>query len=154
TDQQALLRAFDDIRTRFRALYPRGRILVRIEFLGMDRYGIVAQDFSIETESWQRDAYEWLSLGASVVGAVGLAVALAFPPSAVVTGVLIVGAAATATVAAIDIAERIHTGNFAWDTQTWSDIATIAAALLTLGTARVGLLAREVVVGAETTGLT
>jgi hypothetical protein len=150
---EALLATFEDARTRFKATYPRGRILARIEFPGMERYGVRGQDFPIETESWQRTAYEWLGIGASVIGAVGL-VAFVFPPSAVVVGVLVVGATAGAAVAAIDIAERIHTGNFEWDAQTWTDIGAIAAAILTLGAARVGALAREVVAGVEATGLT
>ncbi len=87
TVREAIVACFEDARTSFRHTYPPGRILARIEFTGMERHGVAAGwDYSIETESWQRTAYEWLSLGASAIGAIGLAALIVFPPSAVLDG--------------------------------------------------------------------
>lgn len=129
TVREAIVSAFENARSSFRGSYPPGRILARIEFTGMERFDLHAGwEFSIETESWQRTAYEWLSLGAAAIGAVGLAAAIAFPPSAVLTGVLVVGAVAGAAVSGIAIAERIRLNQFEWNTETFVDIAQIAAA--------------------------
>jgi hypothetical protein len=110
----------------------------------MELYGITAQDFGIETESWQRSAYEWLSIGVQVVGSVALVAAFVFPPSGVVAGVLVVSGVGGGVLAAINIAERIHTNQFEWDTETWTDIANIATAIVGAGALRVGTVARGI----------
>lgn len=135
TSREAIIAAFEDSRTSFRGKYPPGRIMARLEWPGMERYGIQAQDFVIETESWQRSAYEWLAFGATAIASVGLAAAIVFPPSAIVTGVLVIGAATGATVSAINIIERIETNSFEWDVETFSDIVNIAASFAFVGAA-------------------
>jgi hypothetical protein len=70
TPGEALRAAFEAGRSAFRGNYPRGRILARTEWPDMERLGLPAFDFGIETESWERTAYEWLTAAAT-----GLAVA-------------------------------------------------------------------------------
>jgi hypothetical protein len=138
THREAILAAFEDARTTFHDSYPPGRILARLEFEGMDQFGLVPQDFAIETESWQRTAYEWLSLGAQALGAVSLAAAFVFPPSALVTGVIIIGATAGALVSVANIVERIQTDSFEWDATAVADLVNIAASFALVG----GVVAR------------
>jgi hypothetical protein len=133
TAREAIIAAFDDARTTFHDSYPPGRILARLEFRDMDKHGLSPQDFSIETESWQRTAYEWLSIGAQVVGAVSLAAAFVFPPSAILTGVIVIGAVVGAAVSVANIIERIHTHSFEWNRETFADIINIAASLALAG---------------------
>lgn len=124
----AIRAAFEDARTTFTGNYPPGRILVNIDFPNMANFGgLTRWDFSIETESWQRTAYEWLSVGAQVVGAISLAAAFVFPPSAIVTGAIVIGITTGATVSVINIVERIRTNSWEWDGQAVADIINLAA---------------------------
>ena len=136
TVREAIIAAFDDARTSIRNKYPLGNVLARLEWPNMRAmYGLEPQDFIIETESWQRSAYEWLSVGAAIVGAGALAAALVFPPSAVLTGTLVVTGLAGAALSAANIIERIQTNHFEWDAETFVDIANIAAAFAFVGAA-------------------
>ena len=95
----------------------------------MADYALAPFDFGTDTESWERSAYDWLSLGASALGAVGLAAALVFPPTtAVVAAIVVTGAVAGAAVATINIAERISNNAFEWDRELAVDLLSIATA--------------------------
>lgn len=135
TAHEAIAAAFEDARTSFRGNYPPGHILAHIEWPGMQHYGLEPWDFITPTESWERTAYEWASTAVTVVGAVGLAAAFLFPPSAVVVNVLLVSAIIGAGLSAANIIERIRTDDFEWDVETFSDIANIASAFAFAGLA-------------------
>jgi hypothetical protein len=144
---EAVRAAFEAARSSFRGNYPPGRILARIEWPGMEQYGLHSFDFAIETESWQRTAYEWLTLGASALAMVGLAAALIFPPTSVVVGAIIItGAVAGAVVSAINIAERINTNSFEWDSEAAVDLINIATAFTMVG----GMVTRAATRGVAT----
>jgi hypothetical protein len=130
---EAVRAAFESARTSFRGKYPPGRILARIEWAGMSDYALAPFDFGTDTESWERSAYDWLSLGASALGAIGLAAALVFPPTtAVVAAIVVTGAVAGAAVATINIAERVTNNAFEWDRELAVDLLSIATAFAAL----------------------
>ena len=144
TVAEALRSAFEAARTSFRGEYPPGRILARIEWPGTAASGVAPFDLSTDTESWERTAYEWLSLDASALGVIGLAAALVFPPTSAVVGAIVVaGAVAGATVAVINIAERINNNAFEWDRHLALDLLSIATAFASVA----GVAARGAVSG-------
>ena len=151
---EALLATFHDSETSVRRIYPPGQILARVTLADLTRHGIdvppsfKGRDFTFETDSWQKDAFEWASLGLAVVGVVGLVASFVFPPSAALATVLVVTGIGGAALSAANIADRVAHNDFAWDTETFADIANIAAAIaqvgaLTAGT-RASALARVV----------
>src|SRR5262249_35776327 len=107
----------------------------------------------IETESWQRTAYEWLTLGVQGLAAVTLAVSFVFPPSAVVTGAIVVSIGAGAALSAANLVSRVNANNFEWDAQAVSDVVDIAASFaFSAGTVARGAaagLSRAVAAGEE-----
>jgi hypothetical protein len=166
TAREALLATFHDSETSIRRTYPPGQILVRVTAADMRRYGIEAltgstgSDFThtYETESWQKEAYEWLTLTFQAVGAVLLTAAILFPPTAPSAAALIVTGAVTVAGAALSvasIADRVAHGNFYWDVETFGDIASIVASIAQLGAltvgARASALARVVSTAEELT---
>ncbi|MET7782416.1 hypothetical protein ABZU94_37065 [Streptomyces mirabilis] len=142
--EAALRAAFENARTSFRGNYPPGRILARIEWPGMDRLHLKPFDFATDTESWQRTAWEWLSAIAAGLAVVGVAAALAFPPtSAVVGAIVLAGAVAGGVLSAVNLAERVHQDAFEWDRETAVDLVSLATAFASLG----GAVARGVAAG-------
>jgi hypothetical protein len=141
---EALLATFHDSETSFRRTYPPGHILVRVSLADLERYGIEAltgftgRDFTFETDSWQKDAYEWLTLGVQVIGAVGLVASFVFPPSTALAVALVVTGVAGAALSVANIADRVATNSFEWDVETFADIANIAASLAQLGSLAAG----------------
>ncbi len=91
TVREAILAAFEAGRTSLRATYPPGEILASIDFPELATYGISPFSVTIETESWQRTAFEWLSFGAQVAGGLALTASLVFPPTSVAVGALVLG---------------------------------------------------------------
>ena len=134
TAGEAIRAAFEAGRSSFRGNYPPGRILAHIAWPGMSNYGLRPFDFGIETESWQRTAFEWFSLGASALGMLGMAAAIVIPPTSVaLTTIIIASTMAGGTVSAINIIERIKTNSFKWDRETAVDMVNIAAVFTTVG---------------------
>jgi hypothetical protein len=149
---EGLEAAFHDSETSIRRTYPPGQILARVTRDDLTSHGITppanfpaVKPFVIETDSWQKDAWEWFTLGVQVVGILALPAAIVFPPLA---PVLIVVGVAGAVISAVNLHDRVVHGNFAWDTETFADLATIVAALAQLGAvaagARGSVLARAV----------
>jgi hypothetical protein len=134
TVREAILAAFEAGRTSLRATYPPGEILASIDFPELATYGISPFSVTIETESWQRTAFEWLSFGAQVAGGLALTASLVFPPTSVAVGALVLASAVLAIGAGVgNIAARIQSGSFAWDAAAVADIVAIAASLTVIG---------------------
>jgi hypothetical protein len=142
---EALLATFHDSEKSIRRTYPPGHILVRINKADLERYGIKAltgftgRDFTFETDSFEKDAYEWLIRGVKVVGAAGLVAAFIFPPSVALMSVLVITGVAGATLSMANIADRVATKSFRWDVETFADLATIAGALAQVGSIAAGV---------------
>ena len=143
TNGEALRAAFEDARTSFTGKYPPGRILANIGWPGMGNFGLKPFDFAIETESGERTAFDWLTTGAAVLGAAALAVSFVFPPSAFVTGAIVVSMAAGAAVSAINIGSRLSTNSFEWDVEAVCDVINLAASFAMIG----GAVARGAATG-------
>ncbi|MEU6236261.1 hypothetical protein [Kitasatospora sp. NPDC047058] len=142
--EAALRAAFEDARTSFRGNYPPGRILARIEWPGMDRLHLKPFDFATVTDSWQRTAWEWLSAVATGLAVAGAAAALAFPPTSVVVGAIVLaGAVAGGVLSAVSLAERVHHDAFEWDRETAVDLVSLATAFASVG----GAVARGAATG-------
>jgi hypothetical protein len=133
TATEAIRKAFFDSQDRFRGFYPPGRILARVQWVGMDRFAVEPFDFPISTESWKRTAYEWLSIGGQALGALALAASFVFPPSGIVTGAIVVSVAVGASVSIINLADRIATDSFSWDASAIADIVNLAASFTLIG---------------------
>jgi hypothetical protein len=133
TVDEAVRRAFMGSKRGFLAKYPPGTIRVHGDRPELAQLGIKKLEFDFPTESLERSAFEWLAVGSQVLGAIGLAAAIVFPPSAVITGALVIGAVAGATVSALNIAERIESNSFEWDAQAVTDVVNIAASLAFVG---------------------
>ncbi|HYY81167.1 MAG TPA: hypothetical protein VFD04_18595 [Actinomycetes bacterium] len=139
---EGLEAAFHDSETSIRRAYPPGQILARVTREDLTRHGITvpanfptAKDFVIETDSWQKDAWEWFTLGVQVVGVLALPAAIVFPPLA---PVLVVVSLAGAVISVVNIADRVAHNDFAWDTETFADLANIVAALAQVGAVAAG----------------
>ncbi|WP_030241795.1 hypothetical protein [Streptomyces sp. NRRL S-350] len=143
TAEAALRAAFEEARTSFRGSYPPGRILARIEWPGMARLQLKPFDFATDTESWQRTAWEWLSVVATGLAVAGTALALAFPVSSpVAVGVIVLAGALTGGVlSAVNLAERLHHDAFEWDRETALDLLAVATAFTSVG----GAVARRAI---------
>jgi hypothetical protein len=147
TAVEALLAAFHDSETRFRRTYPPGHILVQVSEADLSRYGIEAltgmggREFTFETDSWQKDAYEWAMLGVQVVGAAALVAAFVFPPSAVLATILVVTGVAGAALSVANIADRVATNSAYWDTEMFADLANVVASIAQVGSLAVGMRA-------------
>jgi hypothetical protein len=149
---EGLEAAFHDSETSIRRTYPPGQILARVTREDLTRHGIPVpasfpsvKDFVIETDSWQKDAWEWFTLGVQVVGVLALPAAIVFPPLA---PVLVVVGLAGAAISVVNIADRVTHNDFEWDTETFADLANIVAALAQVGAiaagSRTSALARAV----------
>ncbi|MFE5588114.1 hypothetical protein ACFQ87_43750, partial [Kitasatospora sp. NPDC056531] len=148
TPEEALRAAFEDARTSFRGSYPPGRILARIEWPGMERLQLKPFDFATDTESWQRTAWEWLSVAATGLAVAGTALALAFPLTSPVVGAIVLAGALTGGVlSAVNLAERLHHDAFEWDRETALDLVALATAFASAG----GAVARGATVGTART---
>ena len=139
---EGLEAAFHDSETSIRRTYPPGQILARVTREDLTRHGITppanfpsSKDFVIETDSWQKDAWEWFTLGVSVVGLVVMPGAIVFPALA---PVLVLVGVAGAAISVANIADRVAHNSFAWDTETFADIANIAGALAQVGALAAG----------------
>jgi hypothetical protein len=139
---EGLVAAFHDSETNIRRTYPPGQVLARVTRDDLTRHGITVpanfpdvHDFVIETDSWQKDAWEWFTLGVTVVGLLALPGAIVFPALA---PVLFLTGVAGAAISVASIAERVATGNFDWDTETFADLANIAGALAQVGALAAG----------------
>ncbi len=147
TPIQALIDAFETSRTSFRRTYPPGHILAQVTVDDLRGHGLsglpgfVPINYVTETNSWQKEAMEWLTIGVQILGAAALIASFVFPPSAVIAGALLVAGTVGAAIAAVNIVERIEQGNFAWDVETFSDIGAIAAGLVGAGAAVSGMKA-------------
>lgn len=134
TVREAILAAFEQGRTSLRATYPPGQILAAVDFPELATYGISRFDVTIETESWQRTAFEWLSFGAQAAGGLALTASLIFPPTSVAVGAIVVASAALAIGAGVgNLVGRIQSGSFAWDAGAIADIVSVAASLTVIG---------------------
>ncbi|MFD8784807.1 hypothetical protein [Kitasatospora sp. NPDC059599] len=144
TAEAALRAAFEDARTSFRGSYPPGRILARIEWPGMEGLQLKPFDFATDTESWQRTAWEWLSVVATGLAVAGTALALAFPVTSPVVGAIVLAGALTGGVlSAVSLAERLHHDAFEWNRETAVDLVAIATAFTSAG----GAVARGATAG-------
>jgi len=139
---EGLVAAFHDSETSIRRTYPPGQILARVTREDLTRHGITVpasfpdkKDFVIETDSWQKDAWEWFTLGVQVVGVLALPGAIVFPALA---PVLVVVGLAGAAISVANIASRVALRDFDWDTETFADLANIVAALAQLGAVAAG----------------
>jgi hypothetical protein len=139
---EGLEAAFHDSETSIRRTYPPGQILARVTRDDLTRHGITppasfpsSKDFIIETDSWQKDAWEWFTLGVTVVGLLALPGAIVFPALA---PVLLLTGLAGAAISAVNIADRVAHNDFDWDTETFADIANIAGALAQVGALAAG----------------
>lgn len=153
TVDEAIRAAFETSRTSFHSKYPPGQILARVRWSGMEAWGIKEFEFPIETDSWQRDAWQWLTIGVQVVGMAALAAAFVFPPSGIITGALLVTMGAGAVISAVNIASRVNANAFEWDAETACDIVNIAVSIALAGGAVAGGLSRAIL-AAEQVSLT
>jgi hypothetical protein len=141
---EALLACFHDSETSVRRTYPPGQILARVTLEDLTSHGIEVPPgfhglpFTFETDSWQKDAFEWAALGIGVVGVVGLVASFVFPPSAALATVLVVTGIGGAALSVANIAERVAHREFDWDTETFADIANIAGAIAQVGALAAG----------------
>jgi hypothetical protein len=139
---EGLEAAFHDSETSIRRTYPPGQILARVTREDLTRHGITppanfpgTKDFVIETDSWQKTAWDWFTLGVTVAGLALLPGAIVFP--ALAPALVLVGVAG-AVISVGNIADRVTHNQFSWDTETFADIANIAGALAQVGALAVG----------------
>ncbi|HKV30677.1 MAG TPA: hypothetical protein VJT14_06640, partial [Candidatus Dormibacteraeota bacterium] len=162
TPHEAMRAAFETSRKTLKRNYPPGHIWARVSKDDLERQGLAVVpgfhewEFMTETESWEKEAYEWINLAVQVVGVTALLVSFVFPPSLVITGALVVTGLVGAAVSIANIVERVESNDFGWDLETFSDIANIAAAMVGLGAAaaevRAGALARTLASAEEASG--
>jgi hypothetical protein len=134
-DTEGFLSALEELRTS-RNAYPPGHILAVFEWEGMERHvrrGSIPNPFLIETTSTSKSVKEIAGWTAAGLGVVGLTLA---GQGYAVTGLVLVTGVVGAALSAANLHERISTGTFAWDVETFSDIVSIAGAIAALGTAR------------------
>ncbi|UPJ53433.1 hypothetical protein IVB30_20215 [Bradyrhizobium sp. 200] len=144
TPREAIRAAFEAFRTSHQNKYPPGQVLAHVDWPGMDKFGLQPWLQPIETESWQREAFEWLEFGAQGLGAIALAASIVVPPTApIVTGAIILSMAVGAGVSVANLISRANADNLTWNAETASDIVNIAAALTLFG----GVGARSVATG-------
>jgi hypothetical protein len=136
---EALLATFSDSETSLRRTYPPGWIHVRITAEELTRNGITGltgftrREFVFETDSWQKDAYDWVSLGVQAAGVAALVAAVVLPPAALLGKALLVVGLAGAALSVVNILARLDDGSLRWDLETFADIAGIVAAIAQVG---------------------
>jgi hypothetical protein len=151
TPASALRAAFETARTSIKNTYPPGRILARIEWPGMDSFGISPFDFAIETESFSRTAREWLSAISTGLFVIGVGVALATPVTAVVSHIMLASAVFGAVGSVVTIVQRILDGSFDWDRQMAIDLLSIAGAVIGGAGTKLGSLTKAIREGGQLT---
>jgi len=162
TPHEAMRSAFETSRKTLKRNYPPGHIWARVSKDDLERQGLAVVpgfhewEFMTETDSWEKEAYEWINVAVQVVGVTALVVSFVFPPSLIITGALVVTGLVGAAVSIANIVERVESNDFGWDLETFSDITNIAAAMVGLGAAaaevRAGALARTLASAEEASG--